>query len=238
MIEGTRWLALEVKDLDRARAFYERLSVPVEAGDGELRLAVDEDTDLVLRRPTAVPRGGLHTHYALSVPAGEYEDWVDRLTDEEPPVEHDFGGMRSLYVYDPDGNCLELAGVDVPGPGVDGLFEVTLEVRALDPAVEFYRDLGFEVVDRGPDRVRLTGPTDLELWTPRLGIAGARAGVHVDLGLATPDPGAALAAVEDRARAVERVEPTRTGTTGDGSGAVGEAIRLRDPDGHTVTLTR
>ena len=69
MLSGPRWLALEVKYLDRAQSFYESfldLDVRRER-EGEVALAAG-DTDLILRRPTAVPRGGVHTHYAFSTP--------------------------------------------------------------------------------------------------------------------------------------------------------------------------
>ncbi|MFT4946436.1 MAG: catechol-2,3-dioxygenase, partial [Natronomonas sp.] len=65
MLDGLRWLALEVKYLDRAQSFYEVfLDLDVRStSDHEVALAAGE-TDLVLRRPQGVPRGGLHTHYA------------------------------------------------------------------------------------------------------------------------------------------------------------------------------
>ena len=198
------------------------------AADGEALVyrvgGGDPATRLVLRRPRSVPRGGLHTHYALSVPREEYDDWRAHLAADHPVAEHDFGSMRSLYVSDPDGNCVELAGVDVDGPGVDGVFEVVLEVRDLRRARAFYETWGYGVVDEGADRLRLSGPgatPDLELWEPRLGIADARGGVHVDLGVGTPDPAAAASTVRDRARLVERH---------------GETRRVVDPDGHHVTL--
>jgi catechol 2,3-dioxygenase-like lactoylglutathione lyase family enzyme len=224
MLTDLAWLALEVKDLDRAREFYadDLYMTVTEADDREVVLdAGGPGTDLVLRRPSSVPRGGLHTHYAMSVPAGEYDRWYDGLSASFEVDEHDFGGMTSLYCYDPDGNCVELAGRDVEGPGIDGVFEVVLEVAAIDRAHGFYRDLGFEMVDREPDRMRLSGPMDVELWEPRRGIADARGGVHVDLGFGSVDPGRALSAVEDRVRSVERLE---------------EGIRIRDPDGHAITF--
>jgi catechol 2,3-dioxygenase-like lactoylglutathione lyase family enzyme len=225
MLTDLRWLALEAKDLDGAREFYTGdLYMDVAAvREGEVVMEAGGGTDLILRRPTAVPRGGLHTHYAFAIPEAEYDRWRDGLSASFDVVEHDFGGMGALYVYDPDGNCVELTGMDVDGPGIDGVFEVVLEVADLDRAVGFYGDLGFEPVDREPDRVRLTGPIDLELWEPRLGIADGRGGVHVDLGFGTADPEAALAAVEDRVLSVERP---------------GGRIRVRDPDGHVLTFVR
>ncbi|MBZ6494557.1 VOC family protein [Natrinema longum] len=225
MLTGLAWLALEAKSLESAREFYaERLGLTVrERGDRELVFTAG-DTDLVVRRPDGLPRGGLHTHYAFSIPDAEYDEWWTRLDDDYDLEEAQFGPTRSLYLYDPDGNCVELGQQDVAGPGIDGLFEVVLEVAALERSRAFYEDLGFEPVDEGHGRkrVRLQGPMALELWEPQLGIADARGGVHVDLGFETADPEAALAAVDDRIRSLER--------------ETDEAVVVRDPDGHFVTF--
>ncbi|MFC4245625.1 VOC family protein [Natribaculum luteum] len=225
MLTGLDWLALEVKYREPARAFYEEtlgLSVR-EQTDEECRFAAGE-TDLVLRRPSGLPRGGLHTHFAFSIPAAEYDDWWDDLAETHDLEEVTFGSARSLYLYDPDGNCVELGQRDVAGPGIDGIFEVVLEVESLERAEAFYADLGFETVDRGDERtrVRMNGPMALELWEPQLGIADARGGVHVDLGFETPEPDAAGEAVADRACSVSRD---------------GERVVVRDPDGHYLTFT-
>jgi catechol-2,3-dioxygenase len=226
MLESLAWLALETKALDQARSFYvDHLDLTVrEAHDSSIAFAAG-DVDFVLRRPTSVPRGGVHTHFAFSIPAGEYEDWWERLDERFDLHEHRFGSVRSLYLYDPDGHCVELGQRDVDGPGIDGIFEIVLEVADLDRAERFYRDLGLDVMDRGDGRrrVRLTGPVDLELWEPQLGIADARGGVHVDVGFTTADPDAAVDAVEDRVRAIESVT---------------DGKRVRDPDGHVVTFLR
>ena len=225
MLTGLSWLALEVKHLESARAFYkETLGLSVHKRGNDELVAAAGETDLVLRRPSGLPRGGLHTHYAFSIPAAEYDDWWDRLDDDYGLEEAQFGSTRSLYLYDPDGNCVELGQQDVAGPGIDGIFEVVLEVEDLDRAQEFYEDLGFETVDEGDDRtrVRLHGPMALELWEPHLGLADARGGVHVDLGFETDEPAAALAAVRDRIRSLER--------------ETDDEIIVRDPDGHFLTF--
>ena len=240
MLSGLSWLALEVKDVAVAREFYGgTLSMrALDDGDlpgwlarsGEQAAFAAGDTALVCRRPDAVPRGGLHTHYAMSIPAGEYDDWWTRLEDAGFDLdEHTFGDARSLYLYDPDGNCVELGQQPVEGPGIDGVFEVVLEVADLDVAQEFYADLGFETVDEGAgrERVRMHGPMALELWEPHLGLADARGGVHVDLGFATDDPDAAVDAVADRVTDRERVEGDAGGT---------DAVRVHDPDGHVPTF--
>jgi catechol-2,3-dioxygenase len=225
MLEGLRHLALEVKYPDRTAGFYrDHLDLGTRREtDREVALAAG-DTDLVVRRPESRPRGGLHTHYAVSTAADAYDAWFDRLSADFDLHEEQFGPVRSLYFYDPAGNCVEVMASDDEGAGVGitGLVEVVLEVSDLGGAEEFYTDLGLEVVDRGERRKRLrltAGPFDVELWEPHLGIADARGGVHVDLGFGTDDPTSALAAVEDRVRSVER--------TGDG-------IRVVDPDDHSL----
>lgn len=226
MLTGLQWLALEVKYLDPAVEFYrEHLDLRVrERTDDAVRLAAGP-TDLVLRRPSGVPRGGLHTHYALSVPSGGYDDWWERLSATFDLHEETFGPVRSLYFYDTEGNCVELMGSDDgDGATVTGLVEVVLEVESLDRAEAFYRALGMEVVDRGGDRTRIrlsAGPFDFELWEPHLGLADARGGVHVDLGI-SGDVDGALEAVGDEALSVERLD--------DGG------VRVRDPDGHYLTF--
>ncbi len=225
MLSRLSWLALEVKYLDRARAFYEQqLGLTVDrASDRECAFNAGETT-LVIRRPEAVPRGGLHTHFAFSIPPAEYDDWWDRLSQHHDLVEAQFGPSRSLYLYDPDGNCVELGQQDVSGPGIDGIFEVVLEVADLDRSRSVYEALGFEPVDVGDDRkrVRLQGPMALELWEPHLGIADGRGGVHVDLGFACDQPTAALAAIGDRVRSIECDHD--------------DEIVVRDPDGHVLTF--
>ena len=232
MLTSLRHLALEVKYLDRARGFYEgRLGLdPTRESDSEVAYGVGETT-LALRRPTSIPRGGLHVHYAFSVPASAYDGWRERLADLDPD-EHRFGSYRSLYVDDPDDHCVEIGGIGGDGQDDDGdesdltgVFEVVLEVEDLDAAAETYGALGFEQVDRGERRrrIRMRGPFDLELWEPQLGLADARGGVHVDLGLGTDDPEAAAEAIASRVDRRERIDG---------------GVRVRDADCHSVSFLR
>lgn len=257
MVTGLRWLALEVTYLEDASEFYHSsLDLPVLRTDDRAVTLAAGETALVLRRPADVPRGGLHTHFAFSIPPSEYDDWWTRLSGRFDLEEHRFGSMRSLYLEDPDGHCVELGGRadEDDGPGIAGIFEVVLEVEDLAAAEAFYTDLGFELVDRGEERrrVRLTaGPFDVELWEPQLGLADARGGVHVDVGLETPDPVALVDRVADRALAVEPVENVDAGDSKDGAdggddgnaereeqgGGGGGAIRVKDPDGHYLTFS-
>ena len=230
MLTELQWLALEVKYLDRTQAFYEAfldLNVRRET-EHETALAAGE-TDLILREPSGVPRGGLHTHYAFSIPADEYDMWYERLDERFDLIEHTFGDSRSLYFYDPETNCVELGQSEVDGAGIDGIFEVVLEVEDLDRAQQFYEQLGFEVTDTGDQRSRVrltTGAFDIELWEPQLGLADARGGVHVDIGLEAESPVETADRAESLALAVDTPEPDSAPDT----------RRIRDPDGHYVTL--
>jgi catechol 2,3-dioxygenase-like lactoylglutathione lyase family enzyme len=230
MLSTPRWLTLEVTYLDRARSFYESVLDRPVVGESEREVTFDVGgTELRLRAPGDVPRGGLHTHYALSVPSAVYDDWYDRLDERFDLVEHQFGDARSLYFDDPDGHCVELAESDTDGltgdaPGVDGLFEVVLEVEELEPARVFYRRLGFEPVDYGDERRRVRmsgGDVDLELWEPQLGLADGRGGVHVDWGITAEDPAVAADRVTRDALSIDETP---------------SGIRIRDPDGHYLTL--
>lgn len=226
MVQGLEWLTLEVKYLDRSRAFYEAF-LDLEAGTiSETEVTFPAGgTDIILRAPSSVPRGGVHTHFACSVPAEEYDDWYDQLDERFDLVERTFGDARSLYFYDPDGHCVELGESDVFGPGLDGVFEVVLEVEDLNRAKAFYENLGFDPTDSGDDRKRArlsAGSFDIELWEPQLGIADAQGGVHLDLGFETQNPADVAAAVENDVLSREETA---------------EGVRLRDPDGHYVTLT-
>lgn len=149
---------------------------------------------LVCIRPlTAMPSGGVHTHFAIQVTPERYDHLIERLSETEPVVERTFGGNRSLYRHDPAGHCVEFGerpGLSAP---VGPVFEVVLEVTDLERAVERYSALGFEPgpLDADRQRRRLRGPFDLEVWEPHLGIGDARGGCHVDLGLTVSDPEAA-----------------------------------------------
>ncbi len=227
MLTGLDWLALEVKHLEESRQFYQ----------GSLGLSVGRETaaeiafeagstDLICRRPTSIPRGGLHTHFAFSVPASEYDQWWDRLAADFDLEEVTFGNARSLYLYDPDGNCVELGESRVEGPGIDGIFEVVLEVAALERARALYESLGFEPVDVGTNRrrIRLQGPMALELWEPQIGLADARGGVHVDLGFRTDDLEGVVSALEAMSETKCSLEQTDA------------SVVVCDSDGHQLTF--
>lgn len=242
MLTGLAWLGLEAKSLARAREFYEGTLSMTLRREREDELAFEAgESALLIRRPTAIPRGGLHTHYALSIPADAYDDWWDRLETDHDLEEAQFGSSKSLYLYDPDGNCVELGQSEVDGPGIDGVFEVVLEVESLERAESLYAELGFETVDRGDRRrrIRMDGPIALELWEPHLGIADARGGVHVDLGFYAADPNAAATAIANGVDALgsssDSLESS-DGTPESLDGGDAETTVVRDPDGHHLTF--
>jgi len=229
MLTRLAWLGLEVKYLERARQFYaETLELSECASvdgptDAPAVAFQTGDAALLLRRPESRPRGGVHTHFACSIPHAEYDEWWGSLSIDYDLQEHRFGEARSLYLYDPDGNCVELGQQDVTGPGIDGIFEIVLEVADLEAAEDRYATLGFETIDRGSSRrrVRMAGPVALELWEPQLGIADARGGLHVDLGFETADLEATAAALEPWVCSLERD---------------GDRLVAIDPDGHHLTV--
>ncbi len=147
------------------------------------------DTELRLRSPGAVPRGGLHSDYALTIPEREYDDWYDRLDERFDLVEHTFGDARSLNFDDPQGTVWN----SVSGRST-ALASPACSNRPRSRGVVWRWSLHHARVRTGRRRPRRrpgrlsTGDLDLELWSPRLGIADARGGVHVDFGVVADDP--------------------------------------------------
>ena len=114
-MNGICELVLEAHDVERARAFYVGLGLTELSRDGDrLWLAAGHRTRLGIWSPGRkehADRGGRHVHFALSVSRGTLErlasDLRDRGVDVEGPIEHE-GGDRSIYVFDPEGNRVEL----------------------------------------------------------------------------------------------------------------------------------
>lgn len=115
LIDGICELTLEVRDLDRALAFYGgTLGLPeLTRDDDRVWLQVSDDVRLGLWLPGEKEfgdEGGRHVHFAFSATPGGLERLGRRLAADghEPrgPVEHE-GGDCSLYVEDPEGNVVE-----------------------------------------------------------------------------------------------------------------------------------
>jgi catechol 2,3-dioxygenase-like lactoylglutathione lyase family enzyme len=119
---GMHELVLEVQDIEAAAAFYrdvlglnevdrwegDRKAIWFDAGDG-VAIAlwtVETGGDRAIHHG----RGGAHVHFALRIPHNSIDAWQARLEETGLPVTrfHFGDGNRSVYIDDPDGNCVEL----------------------------------------------------------------------------------------------------------------------------------
>jgi SAM-dependent methyltransferase len=121
-VTGVSELVLEVDDLEAAERFYNGvLGLPVVERWAEreaIWVMAGDRTRIGLWRPqvgVAGGRGGEHVHFALQVADDAFEAAVDRLRAAglEPVVQDRRRDSRSVYVDDPDGNCVELWTKDV-----------------------------------------------------------------------------------------------------------------------------
>jgi catechol-2,3-dioxygenase len=118
----------------------------------------------------------------------------------------------------------------IPATGVS---ELVLEVLDLERAVTFYRDvLGFPVVAEREDRAWLMvgDRTRIGLWTPQVGLARGRGGVHVHYAMHVDEA--------DFEACVEHLKacgpsPEVIDFEDDGRG---RAAYVEDPDGNIVEL--
>jgi catechol 2,3-dioxygenase-like lactoylglutathione lyase family enzyme len=119
------------------------------------------------------------------------------------------------------------------GVAVSGVSELVLEVVDLEAALVFYRDvLGLPVVARHEERAWLMAGTRtrIGLWTPQVGIARGRGGLHVHFAMHVDDA--------DFDAAVVRLTghghpPEIVAFEDDGRG---RAACVEDPDGNVVEL--
>ncbi len=137
---GMHEMVLEVADLAAAERFYrevlgltvvdrwsgdrwsgDRNAVWLDAGDGVPIGLWTPETGGV--KAIHRGRGGSHVHFALRIPQGTIDAWQARLEATGAPVTRfDFSdGNRSVYIDDPDGNCVELmdAVIDWSGHPID-----------------------------------------------------------------------------------------------------------------------
>ena len=116
---------------------------------------------------------------------------------------------------------------------VTGISELVLEVVDLEAALRFYAGvLGLPLVGRSDERAWLMAGdrTRIGLWTPQLGLARGRGGVHVHYAFHI-HPKDFDAAVE-RLRG-EGLEPEIVSFEDEGHG---QAAYVDDPDGNVVEL--
>lgn len=225
MIASLGWLGLDIADADAANAFYEPLlGEPAIAADGTIRYSAGS-SDLFLYPPDAPYRGGTHVHYAFSTGADGYAAYKSRLEDLAPVEEYHLAVYRSVYAFDPDDHCVEFAERDDDDEAdISGIFEIVLEVEDLERAEAWYRHWSVSLMDRGEDRRRVRldmGNFELELWEPQRGIADAKPGKSVDLGIDVPDPDTLVERLAPRSRTVQDVE---------------RGTRIIDPDEHVLTI--
>jgi catechol-2,3-dioxygenase len=118
------------------------------------------------------------------------------------------------------------------GIPVTGVNELVLEALDLSAAEHFYAGvLGFAVVSRSEDRVWVMAGdrTRIGLWTPQVGIAQGRGGVHVHyaMHIAEVDLDAALERLRSHGFEPAVVEFEETAS---------KAAYVTDPDGNVVEL--
>jgi catechol-2,3-dioxygenase len=124
-----------------------------------------------------------------------------------------------------------LLGVPDPPP-VSGISELVLEVSDLDAARHFYGEvLGFEETRYGEGRddrrwYLIGDSARLGLWTPQVGLAGGRGGVHVHF--------AFQLAHEELDPLLERLRSRGTDVEGPIQLGADQAIYVTDPDGNVV----
>jgi ubiquinone/menaquinone biosynthesis C-methylase UbiE/catechol 2,3-dioxygenase-like lactoylglutathione lyase family enzyme len=121
-VTGVSELVLEVDDLAAAERFYGGvLGLPVVERWAEreaIWVMAGDRTRIGLWRPQvgiAGGRGGEHVHFALQLADDAFDSAVARLREAgfDPYVQDRRRDSRSVYVDDPDGNCVELWTKDV-----------------------------------------------------------------------------------------------------------------------------
>jgi catechol 2,3-dioxygenase-like lactoylglutathione lyase family enzyme len=125
----------------------------------------------------------------------------------------------------------------VAGVPVTGVSELVLEVADVEAAERFYTDvLGFPVVERWPHRdavwVMAGDRTRIGLWSPQVGLAGGRGGVHVHyaMHINEADYEAAVSRLREHGYDVHEEDFSEYGR------GRGRAAYVTDPDGHVLEL--
>ena len=117
------------------------------------------------------------------------------------------------------------------GIPVTGINELVLEVLDLDRAVDFYSGvLGLDLAGRREDRAwfKVGEGARLGLWTPQVGIAGGRGGVHVHYAMHVPEDAYDAVVVRLRDHGQETHEEDFEEN--------GRAAYVTDADGNVVEL--
>ena len=113
--DGVCELVLQSRSPEAMLDFYERLGLKLLTREGDrIWLAAGDRCRIGIWPPGEQEhrdRGGSHVHFALSALDGSLDrtiEWMLKVGWEfEGPVTHD-GGDRSVYLFDPEGNRLEI----------------------------------------------------------------------------------------------------------------------------------
>jgi catechol-2,3-dioxygenase len=113
--DGICELVLESPAPERMIDFYQRLGLPVLSREADrVWLGVGGRGRIGIWTPGEKEhrdRGGTHVHFALSATAAQLDSVIGSLRagawEFEGPITHE-GGDRSVYLFDPEGNRLEL----------------------------------------------------------------------------------------------------------------------------------
>jgi catechol-2,3-dioxygenase len=113
--DGICELVLESHAPDPMVEFYEGLGLSLlSRRDDRAWLAAGPSCRLGIWTPGEKEhrdRGGGHVHFALSAVGGQLDTTIKQLRESgqefEGPIAHD-GGDRSIYLFDPEGNRLEI----------------------------------------------------------------------------------------------------------------------------------
>lgn len=128
---GIHEMVLEVQDLAASTQFFEDiigLTIVTRWEDDRKAVWFDMGDTVALglwppktggARAIANGRGGSHVHFAIRIPKGSIDAVQARLGGLGYPTERvEFDdGNRSLYIDDPDGNCVELMDAVVDWAG-------------------------------------------------------------------------------------------------------------------------
>jgi catechol-2,3-dioxygenase len=113
--DGICEFVLVAEGIERMVEFYEGLGLEVlSREEGRAWLAAGPRCRIGFWTPGEKEhrdRGGTHVHFALSATRGRLDSLVGKLRDAgqefEGPIVHD-GGDRSIYLFDPERNRLEI----------------------------------------------------------------------------------------------------------------------------------
>ena len=124
-LDGINHFALNVRNMDRAEAFYTGiLGFPVimrtetqgglkhvEVDAGNVAIALFESPDLDLETGQKIMTDDGYLHYAYSAPADRVDEIIQTLKDNGVKMDGE-PRNHSVYFFDPDGHQLEIKIVD------------------------------------------------------------------------------------------------------------------------------